>query len=410
MPGSGAPTGHARVDRLLADDRYTAVVKSDVLRIFALSTAGGLYVDTDFECLRPFDDLLFPPTGLFCAREPKWGLDHRKMLSPALIGCEPGHPFMALYLQAALDAVEHEGSLERLNRRTNEVTGPYLMERLAQGRGDLTLHPSGWFYPEERCEVAPYAKHHWTGQQNWIQRPIMGGRPGEEVFHGWYAPGGPGSGAGSAVAATKDLRALLERVVREWNVRRVVDVGCGDWQWASLVDWGQAEYVGYDLVPQLIERLQRQHGGPRVRFELMDGPDTFVPPECDLLFCKDVLQHLPNREVASMIARFSPRATRLLWVNDIQAGSGNRDIERGDWRTLDLRQPPFGVPAEVLLEYATPPTRKAVLLQRGGMATAADPCGPEPVSTPGKYARPGPPRGAQDPATRPRPVRRRFQA
>ncbi len=54
-----------RVREVLSNMRYSVVVRSDILRLAVLVLAGGLYVDTDFESLRPMDSLLASP-GFHC--------------------------------------------------------------------------------------------------------------------------------------------------------------------------------------------------------------------------------------------------------------------------------------------------------------------------------------------------------
>lgn len=63
--------------------------KSDILRYFILQKFGGLYIDTDFECLTTFQEFherfdFF--TGLIYAKEPFMG--------NGIIGCKPQHPII----------------------------------------------------------------------------------------------------------------------------------------------------------------------------------------------------------------------------------------------------------------------------------------------------------------------------
>ena len=58
--------------------------------------------------------------------------------------------------------------------------------------------------------------------------------------------GGGGSGAGSRQATTAPYRHILERLLVSPQIASVVDVGCGDWQLGSLVDWSSVSYIGID--------------------------------------------------------------------------------------------------------------------------------------------------------------------
>ncbi|KAG9403907.1 hypothetical protein AC1031_005395 [Aphanomyces cochlioides] len=81
--------------------------KSDILRYEILETFGGLYVDVDFECLKPFDQLHENPTCEFYA-----GLSNTRSveINNALIGCVPNHPI----LKAVISAIQRETKRRQL--------------------------------------------------------------------------------------------------------------------------------------------------------------------------------------------------------------------------------------------------------------------------------------------------------
>ncbi len=102
---------------------------------------------------------------------------------------------------------------------------------------------------------------------------------------------GGGSGVGSLPEATVRYRAVLQKLLTDYQVRSVVDIGCGDWQTGSLVDWTGIEYTGIDIVPEVIE-ADRKRYGRRGRHFLCGNVLEMSPPAADLLIIKDVLQHL----------------------------------------------------------------------------------------------------------------------
>jgi hypothetical protein len=55
---------------------------------------------------------------------------------------------------------------------------------------------------------------------------------------------GYGSGHGSLPKHNKGYIEFLEKFIKDKNVRSVVDMGCGDWQFSRLVDWNGAQYQG----------------------------------------------------------------------------------------------------------------------------------------------------------------------
>lgn len=184
-----------------------------------------------------------------------------------------------------------------------------------------------------------------------------------------------GSGEGSQTHHTKRYAAFLQNFLRENQIRSVVDMGCGDWQFSQFIDWAGIDYQGFDIVSAVVEANQQKFSRPGVRFQLAlgDGSDL---PSADLLIAKDVLQHWSN----DAIREFLPNLTKYrycLITNCVNPNgkTSNADIQDGGFRYLDLRLAPFGVEAEELLSFTNnrgfigsllyrPSWRKRVLLVR----------------------------------------------
>jgi SAM-dependent methyltransferase len=154
-----------------------------------------------------------------------------------------------------------------------------------------------------------------------------------------------GSGVGSAPDATEAYRAVLAQLLPSADITSVVDVGCGDWQLGSLVDWSSVQYLGLDVVPAVIERNQSRFAKPGVRFELLDAR-LQPPPAADLLLAKDVLQHWSNADAAAFLRTNLRRYRYCLITNDVESthwdGPVNQDVLLGEWRTMDVELQPFG--------------------------------------------------------------------
>lgn len=106
------------------------------------------------------------------------------------------------------------------------------------------------------------------------------------------------SGKGSNLEATTKLRQILPELLRELGATSMLDLPCGDFFWMSHVDLNDIDYIGGDIVPDLIATNQVMHSSSRRRFEVIDliaGPI----PAADVIFVRDCLVHLPTHvEVA----------------------------------------------------------------------------------------------------------------
>src|ERR1700683_1692287 len=110
---------------------------------------------------------------------------------------------------------------------------------------------------------------------------------------------GQGSGPGSSPNNTIEYRAFVERFIEANGIRSVTDLGCGAWQFSHLIDWSHVDYIGFDVVPEIVAQNRSHFARPNVRFQELTGIDDL--PGGDLLVSKEVLQHLPNKTVAEYL-------------------------------------------------------------------------------------------------------------
>ena len=165
---------------------------------------------------------------------------------------------------------------------------------------------------------------------------------------------GQGSGPGSRENSTEAYRMALQYVLKGWKIRRVIDLGCGDWEFSRLLDWSEIEYLGLDVVSTIIENNTIKYSNATIRFECADIRYTTL--KADLFIFKDVLQHWPTQDVQQFLNRM--RGKRMLITNTHTKAHAttNSDIELGEFRPLSLLAFPFklGPSARMLLEYAVP--------------------------------------------------------
>src|SRR3954452_17313832 len=175
-----------------AADSFTQ--KSDIARYEILLRFGGVYVDTDFECLHPFDALLGGVEAFI-------GTEDGAHLSIGLMGAVPGH---ALF-EAIVDALP-ASLAARPNAPTNHTTGPHLVTRIVAADSGLQervrVFEPELFYPYlynetyRRDEAFPdaYAVHHWAG--SWLPQAAADVPPRYRIVLAceWSEPAAAGAG------------------------------------------------------------------------------------------------------------------------------------------------------------------------------------------------------------------------
>jgi hypothetical protein len=151
------------------------------------------------------------------------------------------------------------------------------------------------------------------------------------------------SGVGSSLDATRVVRAELPVALRQLDTRVLLDVPCGDFTWMEQVDLTGIEYIGGDIVPQIVETNQRLHSGPSRRFIHLDLTRD-VLPDADVLLCRDCLVHLSYANIRIVFENIARSNIRFVLMTSFPGRRDNYDVADGDWRALDFQAPPFSFP------------------------------------------------------------------
>jgi hypothetical protein len=181
-------------------------------------------------------------------------------------------------------------------------------------------------------------------------------RSATEVFSEVYERGRWGlgesfdSGSGSRGETATRYAAAVRALLQQTGARSAVDVGCGDFRVATRFVDDLDSYVGIDVVPDLIIRNIERYGRPGVEFRLLDAA-VAEPPDADICFIRQVLQHLSNDQIAAILRRCRKYPTVVVtehWPAPAAATGPNVDkphgpdtrLDSGSW--VDIAAEPFG--------------------------------------------------------------------
>lgn len=189
-------------------------------------------------------------------------------------------------------------------------------------------------------------------------------RPPREVFSEVYEKGLWGkssdpnrpyfSGSGSHDAAI--VAVYVESVcdfLRTLPVKpNVVDLGCGDFAVGSQIRPFCHGYIACDVVPSLIEHNRSEYRTLDVDFRLIDISSDELPYG-DIVFIRQVLQHLPNSRIAKLVPKLEKNFTHLIvtehlpsaatFVPNLDLGSASAEIRLGKGSGVVLTKPPFNL-------------------------------------------------------------------
>ena len=160
----------------------------------------------------------------------------------------------------------------------------------------------------------------------------------------WSPTGESVSGAASSLEATETIRRELPGLLTELEVRTLLDVPCGDWNWMSHVELPVERYIGGDIVPALVAANTARFGGPGREFKEIDLCVDALP-DADMLLCRDALVHFSYADIWRVVANIGRAEITYLASTTFDATARNSDQVTGlAWRHLNLRRPPFSFP------------------------------------------------------------------
>jgi hypothetical protein len=156
------------------------------------------------------------------------------------------------------------------------------------------------------------------------------------------------SGRGCALEYNRrELIPFVKQFVIDKNIKTVVDLGCGNVQYAyPLFNDVGVYYWGYDVYPGVIQYNTQFYNNKKFRFECVDvlrEKEAIVG--ADLCVIKDVLQHWRSAEIYELLDYFvaAKKFKYIMIVNCCgQAGDeGDDGFQTGGWRQLSAAYLPL---------------------------------------------------------------------
>jgi FkbM family methyltransferase len=175
----------------------------------------------------------------------------------------------------------------------------------------------------------------------------------EEVFAAIYQRNAWGgeesvSGKGSDTVQTAAIQAEIPALCQALSIRSMLDIPCGDFNWLKDVALGPIAYTGADIVAGLIDHNRQQHEAANIHFRKLDLISDELP-RADLVLCRDGLVHLSFEHIFLALQNVCRSGAEYLLTTTFPSRRTNRDIQTGQWRTLNFEVAPFWFPAPLTL-------------------------------------------------------------
>lgn len=164
------------------------------------------------------------------------------------------------------------------------------------------------------------------------------------------------SGLGSTLEFTENTREQLPKICEKYNIRRVIDVACGDFNWMKEIVDNFEYYKGVDIVKRIIQQnILEYYVKDKVEFEQSDICNSFENNgNFDAIIAKDVLVHFPNEYVIKVLEMFKSSGIKYLFLTHFNEVDINLNIKSfGQWRPLNFTLKPFKFtePLELISEH-----------------------------------------------------------
>ena len=166
------------------------------------------------------------------------------------------------------------------------------------------------------------------------------------------------SGNGSDLTQTKVLRESLPGLLETFNIKNLLDLPCGDFNWMSQINLNEIKYTGGDVVESMILALNSKYQNSTRKFQVINIVKQ-VPDKFDAIFCRDLFVHLSDKDIRRALRNIKSSGSTYLFTTTFTRPHANKKLpllKRGvKWRMINLELPPwkFPEPLHILNENCT---------------------------------------------------------
>ena len=147
------------------------------------------------------------------------------------------------------------------------------------------------------------------------------------------------------------MQRIIEKLLglfTRWNIKTVLDIPCGDFWWMRQVPLGDVQYLGADIVGDLITLNRKKYETTKVSFSVMNLVAQELP-QVDLIICRDCLVHFSYSDIFRALRNICNSGSKHLLTTTFYDRNLNRDIVTGEWRPLNLGISPLNFPPSLEL-------------------------------------------------------------
>jgi hypothetical protein len=166
------------------------------------------------------------------------------------------------------------------------------------------------------------------------------------------------SGLGSCTDTTEDIRRELPIIFEKYNIKTFIDAPCGDFFWMKMVDLSNVNYIGYDVVEDLVVKNNTKFGTDNIKFELKDVINVRMK-KADLILCRDFLFHISNENINKVINNIKNSGITYMLATYFDYTKVNTNLNASDnevgFRKINIEIEPIGLGEPIYKFYEQNP-------------------------------------------------------
>ena len=154
------------------------------------------------------------------------------------------------------------------------------------------------------------------------------------------------SGNGSNLDQSIFLKKELKIFFKEKKIRKILDIGCGDFKWMSslLEEIDYDYYMGIDIVDFLIDENISNYQNNKIKFVKMDivKDDMNFLDKYDFILVRHVFIHLKNSNIQEVLNKIKKINFKYLCITSDPKVKINKDLKtEGRYRDINMMISPF---------------------------------------------------------------------
>ncbi len=157
------------------------------------------------------------------------------------------------------------------------------------------------------------------------------------------------SGKGSEIIQASTLINEVNKLIIDFKINSILDIPCGDFNWMQKVNLENIDYLGADIVEELInENKIKYEQSEKLKFCVLNLISDSLPKR-DLIIVRDCLVHLSNVDIKNAVQNIKSSGAKYLLTTTFVNHKRNHDIVTGNWRAINLQEKPYNFSTPILI-------------------------------------------------------------